>query len=105
VDPRKSPVPPVENRVDVTGIEANRERVVAVLKRAMDQLDPQDGMIARMHIVDGHSLADVARALGLEPKPLYRRRDRILRALRGYLEANGVRRSDVQDVLGNEEAG
>jgi RNA polymerase sigma factor for flagellar operon FliA len=84
---------------------AHRGQVLAVLERAMAQLDPEDRMIARMHVQDGYTLADVARALGLEPKPLYRRLHRIFKWLRGYLEANGVGRSDVQDVLWEKEDG
>lgn len=95
----------VEDPVRDSEAAAHRGRVMEVLERAMGQLDPEDRMIARMHIENGYTLADVARTLRLEQKPLYRRLNRMLERLRGYLEANGVRRSDVHELLWEQEAG
>ncbi|HET6232400.1 MAG TPA: sigma-70 family RNA polymerase sigma factor [Longimicrobiaceae bacterium] len=80
-----------------------RDEINEALRRAMDRLEPEDQMIVRMHLVDGYTLADVARALRLEQKPLYRRVERLLKQLREYLENGGVRGEDVRDMLGDEE--
>jgi DNA-directed RNA polymerase specialized sigma24 family protein len=45
-----------------------------------------------MRYWEGTSVADIARALGLPQKPLYRRLERALAALRAALEAAGVSR-------------
>jgi RNA polymerase sigma factor (sigma-70 family) len=92
-----------DDRADerVTGAEtlALREQVTDVLKRAMAQLDAEDQVIVRMHFVDGHTLADVARALEIEQKPLYRRVKRLRDLLRSTMERDGVHEEDVQDLI------
>lgn len=79
--------------------EALRGRVMAALGHAMDRLEPDDRMVARMHFVDGRTLAEVARTLKVEQKPLYRRVDRLRKQLRESLRAEGVTDDDVLDVL------
>jgi len=80
-----------------------RENVWSALARVMDRLDPEDRMLARMHFGEGRSLAEVARTLRLDQKPLYRRVDRLRRRLREDLLAEGVG-DDVLDVLSEREA-
>lgn len=89
----------------VTGGEAAalHDRVTGALERAMARLDPEDHLIVRMHLQDGRSLADVARALGLEQKPLYRRVNRLRQTLRTYIEAEGVHAPDVQGLIDGQE--
>ena len=89
----------------VTGAETNalRDRVTAALVRVMGRLEPEDRLIARMHFGDGRSLADVARGLRLEQKPLYRRVARLKQRLRTELEADGVRDTDVRGIVGEED--
>lgn len=55
-------------------IEARRSVVLAALDGALDRLEPEERIIVRMHFVDGRKVADVARALRLDQKALYRRR-------------------------------
>lgn len=62
-------------------------------------LSPEDQVILRMRFQQGLSVADVARALGLEQRPLYRRIDRLLAELRRRLEARGVSRDRVRALL------
>jgi RNA polymerase sigma factor for flagellar operon FliA len=76
-----------------------RDHVTGALRRAMAQLTSEDQVIVRMHIVDGLSLADVARALMIEQKPLYRRVKRLRELLRTIMEAEGVHGDDVQDLM------
>lgn len=90
----------------VTGAEtqALREQVTGALRRAMAELDAQDEVIVRMHFVDGRTLADVARALNIEQKPLYRRVKRLRALLRATLEADGVHDSDVRDLIDRKDS-
>ena len=79
--------------------EVLRERILSALRRVMDRLEGEDQMIVRMHLAEGETLASVARALGLEQKPLYRRVQRLRARLREYLLAEGVEGGDVLDLL------
>lgn len=88
-----------DERVAAAEAEARHGEVMGALYRAMEQLEPEERMIVRMHFADGRTLADVARALRLEQKPLYRRVERLRTRLRGYLENDGVRGADVRGVL------
>jgi RNA polymerase sigma factor (sigma-70 family) len=81
---------------------ARRGEVMGSLDRALERLEAEDRMIVRMHFAEGRTLADVARALRLEQKPLYRRVERLRKQLRALLESDGVRGADVRGVLGEE---
>ena len=101
-DPELDTAPHLSRAVDpvvAAETETRRDAVMDVLGRAMGQLEPEEKVIAEMHFAHGHTLADVARALRVEQKPLYRRVKRLRDRLRGYMEDNGVRGSDVHDVL------
>ena len=51
-------------------------RTRAALSVALSCLSPQDQIMVRLHFGEGLSIADVARALHLEQKPLYRQLER-----------------------------
>lgn len=96
-----------DDRADerVTGAEskAQRNQVTGVLHRAMARLSAEDQVIVRMRFVDGRTLADVARALEIEQKPLYRRVNRLRELLRAAMEADGVHDEDVQDLIDRKD--
>ncbi len=79
-------------------------RARRALERAMQALDPEDRVLVAMRFLDGLSVAEVARALNLEQKPLYRRLHRSLSALRRQLETTGVTRETVQEILGASDS-
>lgn len=83
--------------------DAARARVAAVVNRVVDALPPEDGVILRMRVVEGSSVADIARALRLDQKPLYRRIARLLAKLRDDLEDAGISRQDFLDMFGESE--
>ena len=58
----------------------------------------------RMHLMDGLTLAHVARTLSLEQKPLYRRVERLRTRLRTLLEREGLREEDVGDMRFESES-
>ncbi len=70
-----------------------------VLRDAIRQLPNQDRLILRMRFEDDFGIADIARALSLEPKPLYRRMTRLLSTLRDHLESHGVTAEAAAEVL------
>ena len=69
------------------------------LRRALAGLPARDRVLMRLHFERGLSLADVARSLAEEQKPLYRRRDALLEQLREALEADGIRQEDAAELL------
>ncbi len=76
-----------------------RSKVDDALRRAFSSLPLEDQVIARMRFQDGAKMPEIARALGVESKPLYRRLDRILDQLRACLTAAGIRPEDVRSVI------
>jgi RNA polymerase sigma factor for flagellar operon FliA len=105
---RQVGAPAIENEPDVDtadsrigGMELDRQRsaLFAALFKVMEQLPPEERNILRMRFADGRSVADVARALRLEQKPLYRRIDQIKAKLRVDLERYGVTAEAVRELL------
>ncbi|HEX7184964.1 MAG TPA: sigma-70 family RNA polymerase sigma factor [Thermoanaerobaculia bacterium] len=77
-----------------------RGRIRGLLREALDSLVPEDRLIVKM--LERFSVAEIARTLNLEQKPLYRRLKGIYATLRKYLESKGVRAEDIGDILGND---
>lgn len=88
-----------DERVLASEAKARRDNMLGALQGALKQLDLEEQLIVRMYFADGMSLADVARALHLEQKPLYRRVDRLRARLRTLLEDAGLSRDDVRSLL------
>lgn len=78
-------------------------RVEAALDEGLRTLSPEDRLILKLRVQDGFSVADIARSLHLDQKPLYRRLDQLTARLRQEMEARGVRREDVDTVVAWEE--
>ena len=78
-------------------------RTRSALSVALARLSPQDQIVVRLHFGEGLTLADVARALHVEQKPLYRQLERTLASLRTSLEAQGIRGEVVAEWLGHGE--
>ena len=79
--------------------QALARRICLVLRRVIAALPARDRILMRLHFERGLSIADVARSLGEDQKALYRRRDALLKQLRAELEAEGIRREDVGELL------
>ena len=74
-------------------------QVVNALSAAVQALQDQDRLILRLRFQENLSVADIARALHLEQKPLYRRFDALLQQLRNALEAAGIDRLAACDIV------
>jgi RNA polymerase sigma factor (sigma-70 family) len=83
--------------------EALATKVTEALQNALVQLDADDRLLLRMCFERNLQLAAVARALQVEQKPLYRRREHVLTVLRRALEAKGISAADVREVLDGGE--
>lgn len=93
-----------DERVTAAESEARHGEMMGALGQALEQLEPEEQVIVKMHFADGYTVADVARALGLEQKPLYRRIERLRARLKAFLEGAGLRGDDVRGLLYEMEA-
>ena len=75
-------------------------RVEVALRKAMEGLGAQDRLIFALRFHDGRSLVDIARALRLDQKALYRRVERLLRALHSQLMAGGIDGEAALEIFG-----
>jgi RNA polymerase sigma factor (sigma-70 family) len=78
-----------------------RRRVLIGLQRALDTLPSEDRILVQMRT--DFSVADIARLRGMDQKALYRRLTRIYQDLRKALERQGVRKQDVEEIVGKLE--
>lgn len=114
--PRRTAIRPVEVRTEsVPGVaspespdaslmlddtEQERQRTEQALARAIATLGTEDQVILRMRFWEDVRVADIARALDLPQKSLYRRLERALRQVRQELLATGMSRDDIKSLLG-----
>ena len=90
-------------RVTASEAEVWRDELAAALRRAMERLTPEDRVIVQLYYADGRTVADVARFLRIEQKPLYRRIPKLRDRLRGYVEDEGVSAQEVRSLLTRED--
>lgn len=93
-----------DERVLETEADSRRAEMMRALETALEQLEPEDRLIVQMHFAEGHTVANVARALRLEQKPLYRRIERLRVRLRTLLESAGFGEDDVRGLLDEPDA-
>jgi RNA polymerase sigma factor for flagellar operon FliA len=96
---------PAPGRADeaAEGAEAAvaREAAEAALSHALEGLPDDVRLVLRLRYWEGLSVAEIARGLGVDAKPLYRRIERALGRLRRRLEGAGVSREQVRGLLGD----
>lgn len=83
--------------------EEGRERARAAVRAALARLPAEDRSIVHLRFFQGESVANIARALRLDQKPLYRRMERLLARLRDELEGAGISQSGVKEMLEEDE--
>jgi RNA polymerase sigma factor (sigma-70 family) len=88
-----------ERPLEESEAEVQRAAVRLAVARAVEGLSDEDRVILRLRFVKDSKISDIARALGLDQKPLYRRLDRLLETLRGELESSGISREQVYELL------
>jgi len=88
--------------VDVAEQHDADKRVGETVAAALSQLPAEDQVLLRMRFWDDFSVADIARTLGIEQKPLYRRLESIQASLGALLLERGIGREQVADLLSHE---
>jgi RNA polymerase sigma factor for flagellar operon FliA len=75
------------------------EALEITLRSLLNDLSPEDALIVKMRFWSGMSVADIARTLRLQQKPLYRRIEAIKEQMRKALEARGIDRATASEFL------
>jgi RNA polymerase sigma factor (sigma-70 family) len=83
--------------------DSDHQLVDRALVAALDGLPAEDRAIMRMRFWEGMTVAEIARALGMPQKPLYRRIERALTDVRRFVETSGLTRERAQALLGELE--
>jgi RNA polymerase sigma factor (sigma-70 family) len=78
------------------------KRVRTVLGRVLQALVPEERLILKMRFYDAVPVADIARALHLDQKRLYRTIDGLLANLQVCLIAEGISREDVDKLFADD---
>lgn len=71
------------------------KRVQTALDRARQALPPMDRLILKMRFEDRAAVSDIARALHLDQRPLYRTLERLLKTIGEAMQADGILRADI----------
>jgi RNA polymerase sigma factor for flagellar operon FliA len=92
-------MPPSNLQADANVLRAEQDflakRVQTALDRARQALGPDERLILKMRFEDGMTVSNIARALHLDQKRLYRTLDGILSRLGESLIRDGVSKEDV----------
>jgi len=88
-----------EERVRAGEREIAARSAIACLDRAIGDLSPEDRLILQLRFRDGRKVPEIARIVGLEPKKLYKRLDRLFEALRRALKDAGIGQAAVGELL------
>ena len=96
-----------EEDTESRALEAERARLVRaiaiVLDRCMADADAEDQIILRMRFWSARRVPDIARALQLDQRKVYKRIERLLVRMRSALAAGGVRRAEVDEILARND--
>jgi RNA polymerase sigma factor (sigma-70 family) len=93
-----------ERNVLSSEAKERRRSVEVVLVGALSALTLEDRMILKLRFWQGLSVAEVARALAIDQKPLYRRLERMMADLRELLSTRGVTVAQVEELIGDPSA-
>jgi RNA polymerase sigma factor for flagellar operon FliA len=92
----------LEPRIDST-VRTDREAALrqmeATVQSAIEELPAEDAEIVRRRFWHDQSIADIARALRLDQKTLYRRVDGVKAQLRRTLETRGIDRGAAAELI------
>jgi len=80
-----------------------KRKALALMHQRLSELPEQDRLLLVRAHAEGVKFSRIARSLGIDQKPLYRRNERLLTELRTDLEEAGIRWEDLSEVLGIDE--
>ena len=90
-----SPGPSADDNLVSAERDFLARRVQSALDRARQALPPMERLILKMRFEEGVAVADIARALHLEQRPLYRTLERLLKTVGDTMKAEGISHADI----------
>ena len=90
-----SPGPAADDNLVKAERDFLAKRVQTALDRARQALPAMDRLILKMRFDDRAAVSDIARALHLDQRPLYRTLERLLKTMGEALQADGISRADI----------
>jgi len=101
-------VPARSNEVEGNVIAGERRRasehLSAIMSGIIGRMPEDEQLILQLRFEGGMPVSQIARALQLDQKLLYRRIERRMRDIRAELESSGIASRDVLDLIGRDEA-
>jgi RNA polymerase sigma factor for flagellar operon FliA len=94
---------PPDEQLEEQEVEGIRRQIWGILLVGLKALDPESRLLLRMS--QQFSIAEIARLWEVDQKPLYRRLDKIYKELRKELKRHGVRRQEIEAILGRLRKG
>ena len=88
-----------DSSAQYSATDPDLEALEITLRSLLSDLTPEDALIVKLRFWSGMSVADIARTLQLQQKPLYRRIEAIQDKMRTALEARGIDRATASDFL------
>ena len=89
----------LEEPVDRLALEEERVRADEAIKCVLAHLGAEDRLILQLRFWEAMTVADIARALGIPHKPLYRRLEHLLADLRDQMEELGISKSEATELV------
>jgi RNA polymerase sigma factor (sigma-70 family) len=86
--------------VDALDVERRSQKANDAVRAVMAEFTLEDRVILRLRFTGNASIVSIARGLGLQQRPLYRRLESLLARLRAALEAAGVDAASAGDLIG-----
>jgi len=90
-----------DERVAEEDVRRTSEAASRVVRETLGSWPDEDAVILRFRYGSGMSIADIARMLRLPQRPLYRRIEAMLRALRTALDEAGLDEKELLSVIGD----
>jgi RNA polymerase sigma factor (sigma-70 family) len=88
------------DRVEALDVERRSQRANDAVRAAMAMFSAEDRVILRLRFNGDATVVSIARTLGLEQRPLYRRIEALLARLRAALEAAGLDAESAAGLIG-----
>ncbi|HEX8254343.1 MAG TPA: sigma-70 family RNA polymerase sigma factor [Thermoanaerobaculia bacterium] len=88
-----------DERVQARDRERAARRAASTMDGLLGELEAEDRLILQMRFWDARKVPDIAQALQIEQKKIYKRLEKLFITLRRGLERAGVSQSDVAGIL------